>query len=482
GLFSAVFLIFNRTIGTGIYATPSVILASSGSVGLALGLWIVGSLVAMCGSAGLPRSGGEKNFLEYLYRRPPFLATCVYTVYCFILGSPSANSVVLGEYLLNALRIPPDSFNVRFVAWLSLTAVVIIQGIFVKSGLLLQNTLGFFKLLVLSSMAITGILSLLGVPWFQVREEYEQPTNFEWGNFWSGTTNDPNAIITSLYSVMWAYIGYSQVNYVLSEVRDPIRTVKIAAPLGLALVTFVYVAVNISYFAVVSKNDIIHSRTIAAALYFRNLFGPGTERALSVFIAISVLGNLLAGQYTQCRTIQELGREGILPFSSMFASSWPFGAPLTGLIAQYIVSCIFMIAPPASDAYLFLISTASYCLTLVNVMVSLGVLLLYTAPYRAWDWQPPFKAPKIIVIAFFASNLFLATVPLIPPAPNKKVYVHLPYWSHVIVSMALSLIGLCYWYIQVVWKPKRGQYRLTREYTKVDSTGETRYIFRKIPL
>lgn len=30
---------------------------------------------------GLPRNGGEKNYLEYLYRQPKLLATCMYAVY-----------------------------------------------------------------------------------------------------------------------------------------------------------------------------------------------------------------------------------------------------------------------------------------------------------------------------------------------------------------------------------------------------------------
>jgi hypothetical protein len=54
--------------------------------------------------------------------------------------------------------------------------------------------------------------------------------------------------------------------------------------------------------------------------------------------------------------IQELGREGILPYSSIFASSQPFNAPLAGLFAQYLVSCTFLFAVPPGDAYLFLIT------------------------------------------------------------------------------------------------------------------------------
>ena len=51
GTFSAIFLIFNRMIGTGIFATPSNILSLSGSVGLALMIWVIGFLIAAAGLA-----------------------------------------------------------------------------------------------------------------------------------------------------------------------------------------------------------------------------------------------------------------------------------------------------------------------------------------------------------------------------------------------------------------------------------------------
>lgn len=51
GVFSASLLIFNRIIGTGIFATPSTILELSGSVGLSLIMWVAGTLIALAGTA-----------------------------------------------------------------------------------------------------------------------------------------------------------------------------------------------------------------------------------------------------------------------------------------------------------------------------------------------------------------------------------------------------------------------------------------------
>jgi amino acid transporter len=53
-----------------------------------------------------------------------------------------------------------------------------------------------------------------------------------------------------------SFIGYSNANYVLSEMRDPIRTIKKAAPIALSVITATYLMVNVAYFVVVDKEEI----------------------------------------------------------------------------------------------------------------------------------------------------------------------------------------------------------------------------------
>jgi amino acid transporter len=63
-----------------------------------------------------------------------------------------------------------------------------------------------------------------------------------------------------------SFIGYSNANYALSEIRDPVHTIKRAAPLAMFSVTAVYLFINVTYFAVVSKKDILESRQIIACV------------------------------------------------------------------------------------------------------------------------------------------------------------------------------------------------------------------------
>ena len=78
------------------------------------------------------------------------------------------------------------------------------------------------------------------------------------------------------------YIGYSNANYALGEVRDPVQTMKRAAPLAMVSVTVVYMLVNVAYYAVVDANDILGSGRIAAALYFGKIWGVNTERVCAL--------------------------------------------------------------------------------------------------------------------------------------------------------------------------------------------------------
>ena len=54
---------------------------------------------------------------------------------------------------------------------------------------------------------------------------------------------------TATFKVLNAYAGWSNVNYVLNNVKNPVRTLKIAGPLGLSICAVLYLLANVSYFA-----------------------------------------------------------------------------------------------------------------------------------------------------------------------------------------------------------------------------------------
>jgi Amino acid permease len=65
--------------------------------------------------------------------------------------------------------------------------------------------------------------------------------------------------------------------------------------------------------------------------------------------------SLFATNVNSYQVVQELGREGILPFSRFWASNRPFNAPLAGLFEHWLVAVAIMLGPPPGDAYDFIL-------------------------------------------------------------------------------------------------------------------------------
>ncbi|PGH01627.1 hypothetical protein AJ79_07875 [Helicocarpus griseus UAMH5409] len=478
GLTSAVFLIFNRMIGTGIFATPSSIFQLSGSVGLSLFIWVAGIIITAAGMAvyiefgtGLPRNGGEKNYLEYVFRKPKFLTSCFYAGYVILLGWAGSNSVIFGEYILHAAQVEVTRWNQRGIGLACITAAFLIHGLALKWGLRLQNVLGIIKLLVIIIIVVAGWAALGGAL------KIEKPNNFE--NAFEGTTGSAYGVVTALYNVIWSFIGYSNANYALSETKNPVRTLKVAAPLALGIVAVLYMLANIAYFAAVPKEEILSSGRVLAASFFRNVFGPKAERALSVFVALSAFGNVLSVIFSQGRLVQELGREGMLPFSRLWASNKPFDAPLMGLFEHWVVSVIIMLAPPPGDAYNFILNVISYPLSIINTFVSGALIHLYLHRNK-YSWQPPMSATLPVVIFFLLSNMYLVLAPFVPPTDGQNVYEELPYYLHCVVGIAIVVAGGIYWLIWAKLMPWLGKYELEKEVV-VGDDGWTRNVFTKRP-
>ncbi|KAI5304922.1 hypothetical protein KEM56_005695 [Ascosphaera pollenicola] len=364
---SATFLIFNRIMGTGVFATPGVIMQLTGSAGLSLMLWLLGTFIAISGAAvylefgtaipnhplftpQISRNGGEKNYLEYVYSKPMFLTTAVYATYAMCLGWCSSNSVVFGEYMLHAAHMPVGRWNQRLVGLACLTTAFMIQSVNVNWGLRITNILGMFKFAIVIVIIIGGCMALDG----KLKID-ERPDNLS--HPFQGSTPSAYGIVTALYSVVFSYIGYANANYVLGETRNPEHTLKVAASMAVSIAGVIYMLINVAYFAAVPREDIMNLEAgkSIAALFFRNVFGSRAETALSVFVALSAFGTVQAILFSQGRIIQELGRQGVLPYSRFFASNKPFDSPAAGLFEHYVISSLIMILPPPGDAFKFLL-------------------------------------------------------------------------------------------------------------------------------
>jgi amino acid transporter len=165
---SAYVLVISRVIGSGIFAMPGTIVQNVGSPGLAMVLWVFGALVAWAGLAidmeygcMLPRSGGIKVYLEYTYRKPRFFASVMVAVEAVLLGFTATNCIVFAKYTLFAAGITPGDLNTKLLAVGLLTWITVVHGCFYKTGLWIQNILGWVKIGLVIFMISTGLFVVI---------------------------------------------------------------------------------------------------------------------------------------------------------------------------------------------------------------------------------------------------------------------------------------------------------------------------------
>lgn len=249
---------------------------------------------------------GDKVYLEFAYRHPRFLASVLIAVRSVLLGFTASNCIVFGEYVLYAFEREPSQYEGKVLAVGLLTTIVIIHSCFLKTGIFIQNVLGWVKIALAVFMVFTSVFVVL----FRRNQGstdsailYNIKGNLG-GDVWDGSVWNWGIISTAMFKVSYSYTGLANVNNVLNEVKDPVRTLKSAATTALITSCILYLLVNIAYFLVVPIEDIKNSGELIAALFFERVFGVDLGRVLlPLAIAISAAGNVMVVTFSHVSMI-----------------------------------------------------------------------------------------------------------------------------------------------------------------------------------
>ncbi len=199
---------------------------------------------------------------------------------------------MFGEYVLYAFNREPSQFEGKILAIGLLTIIVVIHSCFLKTGIFIQNVFGWVKIALAIFMVFTSLFVVL----FRSNESTESAVQFksDGSYLWDGSVWNWGIISTAMFKVSYSYAGLANVNNVLNEVKDPVRTLKSAATTALITSCILYLLVNIAYFLVVPIEDIKNSGELIAALFFERVFGAKLGRVLlPLAIATSAAGNVM---------------------------------------------------------------------------------------------------------------------------------------------------------------------------------------------
>lgn len=310
GPITIVFLNLSKMVGTGVYSTPASILRNTGSIGLSLMYWVLGSLAAASSlsiyleyASYFPsRSGSEVVYLEQAFPRPVYFWPTTFAVQSVLLSFSSSNAIVMAQYLYRIAGATPSAWALKGVAIACYSLAYFCVLFNTRASYSLSNGIGIVKLITLIFVAITGLVVLGG------HTKVKDPTaNFH--DAFEGTTDSGYGLVNAMVKIIFSYAGYENAFNVVNEVKNPIKSLKRNASISLSLVTILYILANVAYFAAVPKEDLIKSKQVAASLFFHNVFGAGgAAKGLNFLIALSAFGNLLVVLIGSSRLIRECGR------------------------------------------------------------------------------------------------------------------------------------------------------------------------------
>jgi amino acid transporter len=247
---------------------------------------------------------GEKVYLEFAYPRPRFLASTLVAVHAVVMGFTASNCVVFGEYVLFAWGKNPGEHPAygRVLAVVLMTAITAMHACSLRVGVRVQNILGWVKIgLIIVLTLASGVVVLNrdkhgGADTTAAFNTAVDSNRFPstWDGLWEGSVWNWGIVSTALFKVFYSYAGLQNLNNVLNEVKDPVRTLRSAASTALATACLLYLLINVAYFLVVPLEAIKESGELVGALFFERLFGQAVgRRLLSLAVALSAAGNVM---------------------------------------------------------------------------------------------------------------------------------------------------------------------------------------------
>jgi amino acid transporter len=396
GLWDTTSIIVGIIIGVGIFKTPASIFRDAGGPWLAVGLWLVGGLVSLVGAlcfaelaSTYPRSGGEYVYLTRAFGRPMgFLFAWTQLVVIRTAGSVSVVAFLFAQFAVQLL--PPDASAFPFLqpalGALAIAVLTVVNLVGVRSGKWTQNVLTTLKVLGIGGILAAGFFFSPGGP---------EPGAAARGGASSGGTLA--AVGAALIAVFWTYAGWQEAGYVTAEVRDRRRNVPRALILGTAVVTAIYLLVNLACLAGLGFEAAGRSRTVAADVLALALGKQGAW-AMSLLVVISALGALNGMIFTSSRIFAEFGADHRL-FAPLGRWHRRWRTPTWSLLLQGALSGGVVLAvgllPAGKDGFEQLMNGTAAVFWLFFLLTGAALFVLR---FREPHIERPFRVPGYPVL------------------------------------------------------------------------------------
>lgn len=319
-LFDLTMIAIGSCIGAGIFLTPSSVAGSLPSPAMMLGAWAFGGALTACGALALgelgammPGAGGVYRWLAEAYG--PLVAFLYGWAYFLVVttGAIAALAVAFATYV--GTLVPLGATGEKLVALSAIAFATVSNVRGVKAGAHLTNVFTALKLAAIAAIAILGAVCGHAIAW---GGDHAAPS--------------ASAIAAAMVGICWSYGGWYHASFAAAEAKRARRDVPIAMIAGAAVVTLLYVGVNVGYLRLLSPARMAGAHQLASEAV-AGATGSIGATTVAVAIAASTFGSVGVFTLTAPRMYFAMAEDGVF-FRGLAVVHPTWRTPARAILAQ----------------------------------------------------------------------------------------------------------------------------------------------------
>lgn len=428
GAFGGVSIIGGIMIGSGIFYLGAYVLERVGmNSGLALLCWIIGGVISLFGGlayaemgAAMPQSGGRVVYLNEAYH--PIVGFMCGFVDWLIAGPGSVAALALALMGVFQPILNISDFGCKVAAIVIIIGITAYNLVGVKLASVVQNVSMVAKLVPVAIILIAALF--IG--------HVSPDLSFASASTYAAENNTSvfSMIALAVVASLWAYEGWTNLNTVAEEMKNPRKNLPLALIIGIGGVTVLYTLFNFAIMKVLPHEEIV-SMIGAGDLYLgtavaKKLLGSAGAVIVTVGMVLAMFGSLNGLILAQPRMYYAMAKEG--HFFQSFTKLNKQKTPYVAIIVQAVISIVLVLVRNLSQ----LTDMVVLSNMLFNVLIVLAVPILrkkfpnIERPYKVWLYPVSIIFTAIVFVALFVNsaieNPILGSIGFTVPALGAIVY------------------------------------------------------------
>src|SRR5690554_1435542 len=327
----AIVIIVGIVVGAGIFRTPSLVAANTGSWEMFLLVWVLGGVVSLIGalcyaelSTTFPNTGGDYHFLMRAFgRRFAFLFAWA-RMSIIQTGSIALLAYIVGDYTAQLFPIGIHSSAIYAALVVILLTTINIIGI--KSGTATQKLLVGIQFAGLLMIVIAGFL-------ISSSETVLQELSTE-------SSSSSMAMGMAMVFVLLTFGGWNEAGYISAELRSGSKKMVNVLIISIVLITAVYLLINLAFLNVLGIERMANSQAVGVDL-MRATLGEVGVMFIGILVVIAALTSANATIFTGARTNYALGRDFAI-FSILSKWNNKTSSPINAFIVQGLIALLLI--------------------------------------------------------------------------------------------------------------------------------------------